>query len=116
MRTYFSLLITILAFTLLFSDGYKEMTLHDFMEDYVELAEKKYKKADKEYLKKILQELPNFAIDEDKVKWKEISDQAIESGNLMSSCKNCHKLYKKEYKKSYKKRLIQVPEELILKK
>ena len=116
MKTYLSLIVTIFAFTYVFSNGYKEMTLHDFMEDHVELAEKKFKKGETEYLKKILQELPNFAIDEDKAKWKEISDEAIESGKLMSSCKNCHKLFKKEYKKSYKKRLIQVPESLILKK
>ncbi len=116
MKTYFSLVVTILAFSYIFSNGNKEMTLHDFMEDYVESAEKKFKKGDKEYLKKILLEIPNFAIDEDKTKWKEITDEAIDSGKLMSSCKNCHKLFKKEYKKSYKKRLIQVPEELILKK
>lgn len=116
MKILLSAILTIFSTTYILSNNFKEMTLHEFMEDYVELGEKKFKKGDSEYLKKLLQEIPNFAIDSDKERWKEISDKAIESGNLTSSCKNCHKIYKRDYKKSYKKRLIQVPEELILKK
>ena len=115
MKTIFSILITILCFTILIADSTKKMTLHDFMEDYVELAEKKFKKGDKEYLQKILEEIPNLAIPEEKEHWKKITDEAIESGKLLSSCKNCHKEYKKQYKKIYKKRLVEIPTELLKK-
>jgi hypothetical protein len=91
------------------------MTLHDFMEDHVEIAESKFKKGKKESLQKILEEIPNLALDEDKEKWKQITSEAIESGKLLSSCKNCHKEYKKSYKKSYRKRLVKIPVELLQK-
>ncbi|EMK00384.1 hypothetical protein AB3N61_14990 [Leptospira sp. WS58.C1] len=90
-----------------------ETTLHDFMEDYTKPASKKAKKGDKAALERILKEIPNWALDEQKTKWKEITDAAFASGDLESSCKNCHKEYKKEYKKSYRKRPIQVSNELI---
>lgn len=90
-----------------------ETTLHDFMEDYTKPAAKKAKKGDKAALERILKEVPDYALDEQKAKWKEISDAAIASGDLESSCKNCHKEYKKEYKKNYRKRPIQVSNELI---
>ncbi|PJZ27520.1 hypothetical protein CH352_17105 [Leptospira hartskeerlii] len=93
--------------------GTTETTLHDFMEDYTKPASKKAKKGDKAALERILKEVPNWALDEQKVKWKEITDTALASGNLESSCKSCHKEYKKEYKKSYRKRPIQVSNELI---
>ncbi len=93
--------------------GTTETTIHDFMEDYTKPASKKAKKGDKAALEKILKEVPNFALDEQKAKWKEITDAALASGDLESSCKNCHKEYKKEYKKSYRKRPIQVSNELI---
>ncbi|TGK07548.1 hypothetical protein EHO59_05455 [Leptospira semungkisensis] len=90
-----------------------ETTLHDFMEDYTKPASKKAKKGDKAALERILKEVPNYALDDQKAKWKEITDAALASGDLESSCKNCHKEYKKEYKKSYRKRPIQVSNELI---
>ncbi|GBF39282.1 hypothetical protein [Leptospira johnsonii] len=90
-----------------------ETTLHDFMEDYTKPASKKAKKGDKAALERILKEVPNWALDEQKAKWKEITDTALASGDLESSCKNCHKEYKKEYKKSYRKRPIQVSNDLI---
>ncbi|TGN02921.1 hypothetical protein [Leptospira dzoumogneensis] len=93
--------------------GTTETTLHDFMEDYTKPASKKAKKGDKAALERILKEVPNWALDEQKAKWKEITDTALASGDLESSCKNCHKEYKKEYKKSYRKRPIQVSNELI---
>ncbi|TGL63449.1 hypothetical protein [Leptospira sarikeiensis] len=110
-----SAILTFLLFTSVSYSQSKttETTLHDFMEDYTKPASKKAKKGDKAALERILKEVPNFALDDQKAKWKEISDAAIASGDLESSCKNCHKEYKKEYKKSYRKRPIQVPNELI---
>ncbi|EIE02110.1 hypothetical protein [Leptospira licerasiae] len=111
-----------ICFTLLFllgvsasyaQSGTTETTLHDFMEDYTKPASKKAKKGDKAALERILKEVPNWALDEQKAKWKEITDTALASGDLESSCKNCHKEYKKEYKKSYRKRPIQVSNDLI---
>ncbi|TGK11376.1 hypothetical protein EHO60_03410 [Leptospira fletcheri] len=93
--------------------GTTETTLHDFMEDYTKPASKKAKKGDKAALERILKEVPNFALDEQKGKWKEITDSALASGDLEGSCKSCHKEFKKEYKKNYRKRPIQVPNELI---
>ncbi|PJZ69797.1 hypothetical protein CH373_10800 [Leptospira perolatii] len=90
-----------------------ETTLHDFMEDYTKPASKKAKKGDKASLERILKEVPNFALEDQKTKWKEITDEALSSGDLESSCKNCHKEFKKEYKKTYRKRPIQVSKELI---
>jgi hypothetical protein len=115
MKIYFTISISLLCFTMLISDSTKKMTLHDFMEDYVELAEKKFKKGDKEALQNILAALPDLAIAEEKERWKKITDEALESGKLLSSCKNCHKEFKKSYKKTYKKRLVEIPTELLKK-
>ncbi|EQA44651.1 hypothetical protein LEP1GSC050_2900 [Leptospira broomii serovar Hurstbridge str. 5399] len=100
-------------FSLSAQAGTTETTLHDFMEDYTKPFSKKAKKGDKTGLERILKEVPNFALEDQKTKWKEITDTAISSGDLESSCKNCHKEYKKEYKKTYRKRPIQIPNELI---
>lgn len=91
----------------------KEMTLHDFMEDHVELAEKKFKKGNKEPMKRILQTIPSLALPEDKEKWEQITSEALESGKYLSSCKSCHVKFKKSYKKSYKKRLVSIPKEIL---
>ncbi|TGK01265.1 hypothetical protein EHQ53_08850 [Leptospira langatensis] len=93
-----------------------ETTLHDFMEDYTDPIAKKAKKGDKAAqaaLERILKEVPNYALDDQKARWKEIGETAIAKGDLQSSCKSCHKEYKREYKKSYRKRPIQVSNELI---
>ena len=91
----------------------REMTLHDFMEDYTEIAMKKSKKGDPKYLERVLREIPNFAIAENKEKWSEISKKALETRKFGSSCKACHKEFKKAYKKQYKKRMITVPGDII---
>ncbi|AOP35411.1 hypothetical protein A0128_17130 [Leptospira tipperaryensis] len=90
-----------------------ETTVHDFMEDYPKLAVKAAKKGKPEYIEKILAEIPNFALDEQKVKWTEISQEALKTKDYEQSCKACHKEFKKEYKKTYRKRPIQVSPELI---
>ncbi|MBM9579370.1 hypothetical protein JWG45_19685 [Leptospira sp. 201903070] len=90
-----------------------ETTVHDFMEDYPKLAVKAAKKGKPEYIEKILAELPNFALDEQKAKWTEISQEALKTKDYEQSCKTCHKEFKKEYKKTYRKRPIQVSPELI---
>ncbi|RHX92576.1 hypothetical protein [Leptospira stimsonii] len=90
-----------------------ETTVHDFMEDYPKLAVKAAKKGKPEYIEKILTELPNFALDEQKAKWTEISQEALKTKDYEQSCKTCHKEFKKEYKKTYRKRPIQVSPELI---
>ncbi|TGK23877.1 hypothetical protein [Leptospira stimsonii] len=90
-----------------------ETTVHDFMEDYPKLAVKAAKKGKPEYIEKILTELPNFALAEQKAKWTEISQEALKTKDYEQSCKTCHKEFKKEYKKTYRKRPIQVSPELI---
>ncbi len=91
----------------------REMTLHDFMEDHVELAEKKFKKGNKEPMKKILEAIPSLALPEDKEAWEKITTDALESEKYLSSCKACHSKFKKSYKKSYKKRLVSVPKAIL---
>nr|PJZ90769.1 hypothetical protein CH379_22455 [Leptospira ellisii] len=68
-----------------------ETTVHDFMEDYPKKALKAAKKGNPEYIEKILAEIPNFALDEQKEKWTEISQEAIKSKDYEQSCKACHK-------------------------
>lgn len=113
-----SLIVTCLSAGWLFSQEgeVREMTLHDFMEDHVELAEKKFKKGNKEPMKKMLETIPSLALPEDKEKWEEITKEALESGKYLSSCKSCHVKFKKSYKKSYKKRLVSVPKEILISK
>ncbi|WP_078127588.1 hypothetical protein [Leptospira alexanderi] len=91
-----------------------ETTVHDFMEKYTKPAIKAAKKGKPEYIEKILTEIPNFALDEQKAKWTEISQEALKTKDYEQSCKSCHKEFKKEYKKTYRKRPIQISSELIL--
>lgn len=111
----FSLALVCLSAGWIFSQDKesKEMTLHDFMEDYVELAEKKFKKGDKEPMKKILELIPTLALPEEKEKWEAITNESLESGKYLSSCKSCHTKFKKPYKKSYRKRLVSIPKEVL---
>ena len=111
----FSLTVACLSAGWIFSqeETSKEMTLHDFMEDYVELAEKKFKKGNKEPMKKMLELIPSLALPEDKEKWEEITKETLGSGKYLSSCKSCHTKFKKSYKKSYKKRLVSIPKEVL---
>ncbi len=91
-----------------------ETTVHDFMEEYAKPAVKAAKKGKPEYIEKILIEIPNFALDEQKAKWTEISQEALKTKDYEQSCKSCHKEFKKEYKKTYRKRPIQISSELII--
>ncbi|EMY79380.1 hypothetical protein LEP1GSC060_2537 [Leptospira weilii serovar Ranarum str. ICFT] len=90
-----------------------ETTVHDFMEDYAKAAVKAAKKGKPEYIEKILTTIPDFALEEQKAKWTEISQEALKTKDYEQSCKSCHKEFKKEYKKTYRKRPIQVSPELI---
>ncbi|EMI72598.1 hypothetical protein MAL08_14965 [Leptospira noguchii] len=90
-----------------------ETTVHDFMEDYTKPAIKAAKKGKPEYIEKILIAIPSFALEEQKAKWTEISQEALKTKDYEQSCKSCHKEFKKEYKKTYRKRPIQVSPELI---
>ena len=89
------------------------MNLHDFMEDYTEIAEKKAKKGDSKYLERVLKEIPKLALPEAKEKWSEISAKALETKEFKASCKSCHKEFKKPYKKAYRKRLVTISADLI---
>ncbi|MDX1959726.1 MAG: hypothetical protein SFU98_14215 [Leptospiraceae bacterium] len=113
MKLIISFTTLFLTFTVLvFSQDTKtkKMTLHDFMEDYMEQAEKDYKKGKKEDLEKYLKLNKGFAPEDYKEEWEKITNEALTSGKLLSSCKSCHTEFKKLYKKNYKKRLIEVPE------
>ncbi len=114
----FSLVLTFISAGWIFSQEgeVREMTLHDFMEDHVELAEKKFKKGNKEPMKKMLEAIPSLALSEDKEAWEKITTDALESGKYLSSCKTCHTKFKKSYKKSYKKRLVSIPKEILISK
>ncbi|MCB1179335.1 MAG: hypothetical protein KDK36_17270 [Leptospiraceae bacterium] len=95
---------------------FKEITVHDFMEDYLEVAEKKYKKdkkQNKEQFEKLIKAIPSMATQDSKEKWQEIVDKYVESGDLLKSCKACHKKFKKPYKKIYRKRLVPVDASLL---
>ncbi|TGK33343.1 hypothetical protein EHQ12_11310 [Leptospira gomenensis] len=90
-----------------------ETTVHDFMEDYPKKALKAAKKGNPEYIEKILAEIPNLALEDQKAKWTEISQEAIKSKDYEQSCKTCHKEFKKEYKKTYRKRPVQISSDLV---
>jgi hypothetical protein len=90
----------------------KEMTLKDFMEDYLDPIAKS-KSPDKEKLKKIYTILPDLAIEESREKWTEITNKAMETEDYKASCKSCHSEFKKPYKKTYRKRLVSIPMELL---
>ncbi len=110
---YLSLFTFSLTTTWLFSQTTKSMNLHDFMEDYVETAEKDYKKGKKEKLLQLLNFIPELAPEKDKATWKEIVDEHVKSGEVLKSCKSCHVKFKKEYKKLYRKKLLDIPEDLL---
>ncbi len=92
----------------------REMNIHDFMEDYTEIAMKKAKKGNSKYLERVLKEIPNMALPDAKEKWTEISQRALETKEYKKSCSTCHKEFKKPYKKTYRKRLVSIPDDLIL--
>lgn len=108
--------VSILSLAILFAQEDKQvksMNLHDFMEDYVETAEKDYKKGKKEKLIKLLQYVPNLAPEKDKEEWKKIVDEHIANDTPLKSCKSCHSKFKKEYKKNYRKKLLDIPTEIL---
>lgn len=112
-----SILLLGLSSGLLFSQDstqkFKTMNLHDFMEDYVENAEHKFKKGKKDPLLKLLKYMPELAPEKDREEWQEIVTKHIESGELLKSCKACHVKFKKQYKKTYRKKLLEIPEEIL---
>jgi len=93
------------------------MNLHDFMEDFTEVAiEKAKKNGDIKYLERVYKEIPNLALPEAKEKWTEITSKDIagkDYDSFKKSCKACHKEYKKKKKKTYRKRQITIPLDLI---
>jgi len=112
----FAIFFQLLAFSLPAESASDEMNLHDFMEDYTEIAEKKAKKGELKYLERVYKEIPNLALPESKEKWKEITSKALEAKDFKAfkkSCKTCHKEFKKAYKKTYRKRLVTIPADLI---
>ena len=92
----------------------KSMNLHDYMEDYMEAAEKSYKSGNKEPLKKILQSLPQLAPSADREEWEKITTTHLEKGDLLKSCKSCHVQFKKSYKKAFRKKILEIPEEMLI--
>ncbi|MCX8000752.1 MAG: hypothetical protein N3A69_17695 [Leptospiraceae bacterium] len=91
----------------------KSMNLHDFMEDYVEAAEKDFKRGKTEKLIQLLKYIPNLAPEQDKEEWKKIVDEHLNSDTPLKSCKSCHVQFKKSYKKTYRKKLLEIPTELL---
>jgi hypothetical protein len=91
----------------------KTMTLHEFMENHVDLAEQKFKKGNKEQLIKFVKLMPELSPGQDKAEWKKIVDDHISSDQILKSCKACHIKFKKEYKDTYKKRLVEIPEDIL---
>lgn len=94
-------------------DGKVEMSLNEFMEEFMEEAEKKYKSGNKEPLKKMLEVTPSLALSEDQKDWENIIAEASESGKYRSSCKACHIKFKKNYKALYRKRLVLISKEIL---
>ena len=90
------------------------MNLHDYMEDHMEQAEKLFKKGKKESLENILKKLPALAPEEDRQEWEKITTSHLESGELLKSCKSCHVKFKKSYKKTFRKKILEIPEEMLV--
>ncbi len=93
--------------------NFKTMNLHDFMEDYVEVAEKDYKKGKKEKLIQLLEYVPNLAPEENKEEWKTIVSKHLSENTPLKSCKSCHSQFKKSYKKTYRKKLLDIPSNIL---
>jgi hypothetical protein len=88
-----------------------EITLHDYMEDYVEVVEEDFKKnpeANRQKLLLLLKAIPFMAIDENKEEWQKIVDKHLSENEPLESCKACHQKFKKSYKNTYRKRLIPI--------
>lgn len=80
----------------------------------METAEKQFKKGNKEALERILANLPKLAPEADREEWEKITSGHLEKGDLLKSCKTCHTKFKKSYKKTYKKKILEIPEELLV--
>lgn len=91
----------------------KSMNLHDFMEEYVETAEKDFKKGKKDKLIQLLKYIPNLAPEGDKEEWKKIVEEHLNADTPLKSCKSCHVQFKKAYKKTYRKKLLEIPIEIL---
>lgn len=116
MKLILSILSCFLFFGLLLGqNGTKSMNLHDYMEDHMEQAEKQFKKGNKEPLEKILKKLPILAPESDREEWETITKTHLESGELLKSCKSCHTRFKKAYKKTFRKKILEIPEEMLIK-
>lgn len=89
------------------------MNLHDFMEDYVEVFAKDFKKGKKEKLIRILQYVPNLAPEQNKNDWKKIIDENLNSNTPLKTCKSCHVQFKKSYKKTYRQKILEIPSEIL---
>lgn len=88
-----------------------EISLHDYMEDYMEVVEEDYKENKTLHHSKLvllLKAVPSMAIEENRVEWQEIVDKSIAEDELLESCKVCHRKFKKNYKNTYRKRLISI--------
>mgnify|MGYP001255484393 CR=1 FL=1 len=96
------------------NSGSKSMNLHDYMEDYMESAEKSFKKGNKEPLEKILKNLPSLAPEADREEWEKITTAHLEKGDLLKSCKSCHTKFKKTYKKTFRKKILEIPQEMLI--
>ncbi len=88
-----------------------EITLHDYMEDFVEVVEEDFKKnpeANKQKLFLLLKAVPSMAIEENKEEWQKIVDKHLSENEPLESCKACHQKFKKNYKNTYRKRMISI--------
>lgn len=90
-----------------------QTSLGDFMENFVKPSDKLAKAGNAEALQKILQQLPSFAVEEDKAKWQEIVDKSLADGKPSASCRACHSGFKRHYAKQYGDRVIEVPADLM---
>jgi hypothetical protein len=102
------------SFLLFSQKKQNSMTLHDYMENHMETAEEKFKKGDKADLERLLKNVHLLAPEKDREEWQKITNSHLENGSLMKSCKACHSKFKKSYKKVYKKKLLNIPDELLI--
>jgi hypothetical protein len=115
-RIILSIFISLLTTSILISQKSetKPMNLHDYMEDHMEIAEKQFKKGKKQKLETILKRLPELAPEADREEWEKITTSHLEKGDLLKSCKSCHTKFKKTYKKTLRKKILDIPEEMLV--
>lgn len=112
-KNYF-LSVSLLAFSsLTLAQQTIEIGLHDFMEEYVKPAAELAKEGNDAAVLRVLEVIPHLALEKDRDAWQKIVSAAIDAKKPNSSCRACHKEYKRDYDKNRPNMQILIPEELI---